>query len=259
LLVVLCAVAAACASHSGSAVASNSAKPIASNAARPIAAIPVKPAAAPSVWPSEPAMPAHARRGRIVLIGDSVLMGAGITQPGKTLGELLGDLLHRPAESLGLGGVTPTLVRLIPSIPADATTVVLYAGSNDVVAAAQNADPDQAKKNVAVIFEPDFDRLVHGVRARVPNAEIALVTVRDLGRSGVHAPHISGASVSAAVAEWDTHERSVAKQLGIRAVVDTETDPKWYLPAEYTGEGYHPRNAALVRLANDLAAQLAPG
>jgi len=215
------------------------------------------PAPTPVVWPSEPPMPGHAKSGRIVVLGDSVVSGSGITQPGETLSQWLGQLLGRPAVTIGGGGITATLVTKLGEIPGDTTTVVVYAGSNDVVAASTGVDRAQAERQIR-IFEVEFDRLAHGLRERVPQAELAFVTVRDLGRAGLANARVAKDVLSAATHEWDAHERAVAGTLGVRVVIDTETDPAWYVAADYTPEGFHPRNVAVAKLAHDLAEQLRP-
>lgn len=188
-------------------------------------------------------------RGLIVALGDSITSGAGSSSPAQTyLGQLSASSRTR-AVNLGGYGLTSFVVsRGVPQIPTQATNVILNVGTNDATAAASRSEPAAAAKRVKV-FEADFDRLVTAVRARVPRAQIVLVTVRDLGRGGVHGPGVREPSLTAAVREWDDHERRYAAAHGITAVVDTETDPQWYEKSEYLPNGLHPNDAGAARLA----------
>jgi len=208
----------------------------------------------PAVVGSMPPMAYDDSRGLIVALGDSITSGAGNSGAAKTyIGQLSVMLRTRSVNLGGYGLTSDVTAHAVPSIPEQATNVVIYVGTNDVAAAASHSDPALAAKRAKTILAPDLDKLVDAVRARVPRAQIVLVTVRDQGRSGVHGPDVTEPSLTAAVHEWDDHERRYAADHGITAVLDTETDPQWYVKSEYMPNGIQPNDAGAARLAAALA------
>lgn len=140
-------------------------------------------------------------------------------------------------------------------IPAQTSTIVIYAGTNDVIVPAKPASTDVAGEVKAVQnAEPDLDALLASVQSAAPSARITLVTVRDLGRAGANLPGCTCAPIvlTAGAKEWNRYMRSEAARFGL-TFLDLESDAAWYVRAEYDQYGIHPTDAGATRLAGALA------
>ncbi len=223
-------------------------------AAAPAETPPAVESAPSAVRPAPPAAPGG--HGLLVVgVGDSITYGTGTSHPPATsfLARAAG---HAYASYVDLGipaALTAQIATEVPSIPLDARVVVVYAGTNDVSAAADfRADAPTAIRQ-AQYFEPSFDALVAAVRARVPAARLIVVTVRDFGRvqreANLPEDRFIADARTAATHEWDAHQRAVAMRNGA-TVLDLETDAQWYVAGEYGGApgDVHPNDAGAERL-----------
>ncbi len=227
----------------------------------------VPPDATPTPAPAAPtaapvaASPAPAPAGLLVVgVGDSITYGTGTSNPPATsFLARAAALAYASYVDLGVpAALTGYIASEVPSIPLQANVVVIYAGTNDVSAAADFRADGATAIRQAKYFEPTFDALVAAVRQRVPAARLVVVTVRDFGRvqkeAGLPEDRFIADSRSAATHEWDAHLRSVAQQNGA-AVLDLEYDRQWYVASEYGGApgDVHPNDAGAERLARAVA------
>lgn len=186
----------------------------------------------------------------LVGLGDSVTWGSGTADPPAT------SYIGRAAALAGarcLNLAVPAILTAsidAGAVPSDASVVVLNVGTNDAGVAAIGTTVEQALEKVRAEF-PSADALIAAVRARVPNARIVVITVRDLGRAEAAYTDASAPALSAASAAWNRHLRELAARHGA-VVLDIETDPDWYRRSEYDPTGIHPTDEGAQRLAEAL-------
>lgn len=166
---------------------------------------------------SAPAIPAAPAPLRIACVGDSIT--AGYVDDGASHGyhaDAARSYCGQAAAALGAaytdaaipGEVTAEILRdQVAKVPADASVVVAFAGTNDCL---RQADP------------AGLDALVAALRAQAPRAKLILLTVRRM----TFTPGVA----SYASQTWNPHVRSLAASVGA-TVVDLENDPKAYSPS----------------------------
>jgi lysophospholipase L1-like esterase len=214
--------------------------------------------------PPAAAVPASATGWLVAGVGDSITYGTGTSNPPATsfLARAAG-LAYASYVDLGVpAALTESIIGEVPSIPPAANVVVIYTGTNDVSAAADNRVDVATAIARTKYYEPAFDALVAAVRQRVPAARLVVVTVRDFGRvekeAGLPKDRFDSDSRTAATREWNAHQRQVARSNGA-AIVDLEYDRQWYVASEYGGApgDVHPNDAGADRLARAVAPLLA--
>jgi lysophospholipase L1-like esterase len=179
-------------------------------------------------------------------IGDSISFGIGTTgypttnhpstPSSQAFPMITGADLGATVTDLGLPGAgVPAMVALeVPMLSPTATYVTIYDGTNDV--------PTED----APAFQAAHLSLLQAVRAKCPNAKIAVVDLPDI---------LSTINGFPGIAPYDAAIRANTSAIG-GILVDIETDATMNSPADYIPTGGHPTTAGAAYLGNLVAAAL---
>jgi lysophospholipase L1-like esterase len=191
------------------------------------------------------AAPAPPAPLRIVVLGDSLALGTGATDPTNSLTfriyrALAADRPGSEITNVAIGGTRASDVRRleVDSLDPQATDLVLViAGGNDVV-----------RRTPAAAFARDYRGLLAAIRARVPRATLVAFGVPDVARSPLFAD--SRAKTEALSRTDDAAVRRAAAESGA-AFVDlfgyTLREPE--SPEFFSSDDFHPSDAGYARLA----------
>jgi len=182
---------------------------------------------------------------RIVVLGDSLALGTGASDPTNSLTfriyrALAADRPGSEITNLAIGGTRASDVRRleVDSLDPHATDLVLViAGGNDVV-----------RKTPPTSFARDYRGLLAAIRSRVPRATVVAFGVPDVARSPLFAD--SRAKTEALSRDDDAAVRRAAAQTGA-AFVDlfgyTLREP----PSTefFSSDDFHPSDAGYARLS----------
>jgi lysophospholipase L1-like esterase len=165
-----------------------------------------------------------------------------------------GAVLSREIQDLGnaLGGAIPGnfIERELPFVPRAATLVTIFAGGNDgntigsaVRAGNGGSDPRAYVDATVRNYGRDLALLVGGVRERAPQARVVLLNLPNLAAL----PYVSGLAVEELsllqrIAVGLSAQANALASSGV-LVIDLMCDDRSYVPANYSGDGFHPNDA----------------
>lgn len=151
----------------------------------------------------------------------------------------------------------------LPFVRKESTMVTIFAGGNDVntITAALGGGAGAGNQNAYIdaqvrAFGADFATLLSGVRNRA-SARIVILNLPNLAAL----PYLAGASLS---------QRQAAQRASVGmtttvinglvsndvAVVDLMCDPRAYVGANYSSDGFHPNDAGYAFLASEVVAAI---
>jgi lysophospholipase L1-like esterase len=147
----------------------------------------------------------------------------------------------------------------LPFVQEDTTVVTIFAGGNEVnvILAAANAGAGGADANGYIdqqvgLFAEDYRTLVDGIRRRASSARIIALNLPNLAG----APSLAGASAverraaqRAAVGVTDTINALTSRGV---SVVDLMCDSRFYQPATFSGDGFHPNDTGYRIMADEV-------
>jgi lysophospholipase L1-like esterase len=174
-------------------------------------------------------------------------------------GSVLGPDIEAIGNTLGRGIPGNFIEREMPFVAKDSTLVTIFAGGNDVntVAAAVDAglggtDPVGYANNLANSFGRDLVSLVNGTKARAPAARIVALNLPNLAAL----PYNAGRSLNQkkaiqAIAVAFSSKANTLVGQGV-LVIDLMCDPRAYIAANYSSDGFHPNDSGYAFIA-DLA------
>jgi lysophospholipase L1-like esterase len=201
--------------------------------------------AAVAVLQSASAFPAAPAPLRIVVLGDSLALGTGATDPANGLTFRIYRALAagRPGSEItnfAIGGTRASDVRRLEvgSLDPHATDLVLLiAGGNDVV-----------RRTPPVAFERAYRGLLAAIRARVPRATVVAFGVPDVARSPLFAD--SRAKTEALSRADDAAVKRAAADGGAAFVDLFDYTSRDAASAEFfSSDDFHPSDAGYARLA----------
>lgn len=208
-----------------------------------VSAFPASPA--PRTAPAPPAAPRAPAPLRIVVLGDSLALGTGASDPVNSLTFRIYRALaaERPGSEItnvAIGGTRASDVRRleVDSLDPRATDLVLLVvGGNDVV-----------RRTPAAAFAREYAGLLAAIRARVPRATIVAFGVPDVARSPLFAD--SRPKTEALSRAADAAVRRAAAENGAAFVdlfgftVHEATSQEFF-----SSDDFHPSDAGYARLA----------
>lgn len=182
-------------------------------------------------------------------------------------GGVLSPALLRLAEQTGRTDIRGTLLdQSAPFIPSGSTHVSIFAGGNDANVIGNAVRAGLAGSNVAGFvdqhvaqFGADLVELVGRVRLRAPSARIVAFNLPNLAV----APYVSSATllerrILQRIAVGVTDRINALGTQGV-VVVDLMCEPRTYLPANISSDGYHPSDAGYLLMADLLYPALRNG
>ena len=188
-----------------------------------------------------------------------------LEQAGKTVtllnlgipGAVLGPDLEAIGNSLGRGIPGNFLEREMPFVSRDSTLVTVFAGGNDVNAAAAaveaglgGSDPVSYANTLSNGFGRDYNTLISGIKSRAGGAKIIALNLPNLAAL----PYMSGKTliqrqgVQALAVSFSSKVNALSSQ-GV-LVIDLMCDPRSYIAGNYSGDGFHPNDAGYAFIAD---------
>jgi len=153
--------------------------------------------------------------------------------------------------NLGIGGakVDRVINDELPLLPADATLVTLYIGTNDSRAA---RSPGASVSAIVSAYEKQYDDLLAKIHDRAPHARIVLLNFPNES----HIPNVHDQPADA-LARLDAASQILAKFIDAHypryAVADLICNPVSYNPANFSPkDGLHPTNDGHAAIAKSL-------
>ena len=155
----------------------------------------------------------------------------------------------------------------LPSVPATATLVTVFAGGNDtngiVNALGCGAGGTTLPTQIAFIqmeitnFGRDFEQLLTSVHAKAPNAKIVVANLPNFSLIPVGQQQSAAArqALQAVSVGIDQNVINTAAASGI-PVVDLLCNPQSYVPANFFTDGFHPNDAGYLAFAQAFFAQV---
>jgi lysophospholipase L1-like esterase len=149
----------------------------------------------------------------------------------------------------------------MPFVPRETTLVTIFGGGNDANAVGDAIEQGAAGSDIsgyvaqqARAFGADFDRLVAGVKDRVPAAFVIVINVPNLGLIPYSQRYpLEHRRVLQQISVAFSREANRQAGSGV-AVLDAMFDPAFYLPSHFSSDGFHPNDAGYAHLASRLAA-----
>jgi lysophospholipase L1-like esterase len=193
------------------------------------------------------------------------VIGRRLKTDGKTVtllnlgipGAVVGPEVQSIGNSLGRGIQGNFLERELPFVPRESTLVTIFAGGNDantigeaVRAGQGGTDPAAFVTTQINNFGRDMRSLVTGVKGRAANTRVVVLNLPNL--AGL--PYAAGLSLT---------EKRVLQQIAVgfsaqtntltsqgAIVIDLMCDPRSYVAANYSSDGFHPNDAGYAYLAD---------
>lgn len=214
----------------------------------------------------------HAPAGLYVAMGDSITFGVGQTPncspfpdhpvdvdefcpEGKNYAVVVARELRKQGVAghfmnLGIGGAHVEQVTRdeLPYLPAEATLVTLYIGTNDSRAVFNGHKP---AAEVVAQFEQHFDELVKAIHAKAPKARIVLINFpnQQYLAASYHVPDAALAQYNATSQILDSF---IDDHYPAYAVVDTVCNPNTYDQSLIYKASVHPNEAGAAILADSV-------
>jgi lysophospholipase L1-like esterase len=145
----------------------------------------------------------------------------------------------------------------LPFVQEDTTLVTVFAGGNEVnvIVAAANAGGADANGYIdqqVGAFAEDYGRLLDGIRRRAGSARIVALNLPNLAG----APYLAGAAAAERraaqrAAVGVTNAINALASQGV-SVVDLMCDPRFYQPATFSGDGFHPNDTGYRIMADEV-------
>jgi lysophospholipase L1-like esterase len=180
---------------------------------------------------------------RMTVLGDSLALGTGATDPANAFAFRVyrALLAERPGsevtnDAIGGSRVADVTRLQVPLLAADADLVLVIVGGNDVV-----------RRTPAKEFAADYSRLLAAARARAPHAALVACGVPDVARSPLFAD--SYAKTEALALADDRAVRAAARAQRA-AFVDlfTLTQTRGRNPDFFSADDFHPSDAGYAQL-----------
>ena len=155
----------------------------------------------------------------------------------------------------------------LPSVPATATLVTVFAGGNDtngiVNALGCGAGGTTLTTQTAFIatwitnFGNDFGQLLTSVHVKAPGAKIVVANLPNFSLIpvGQQQSALAREALQAVSVGIDQHAINLAVASGI-PVVDLLCNPQSYVPANFYTDGFHPNDAGYLAFAKAFFAQI---
>ncbi len=173
-------------------------------------------------------------------------------------GAVLSPALLTLAQETGRTDIRGTLLdQSAPFIPSNSTHVSIFAGGNDANVIGQAVRAGRGGANVAGFIEQhvnqfgtDMVDLIGRVRLRSPSARIVVFNLPNLAV----APYVSSAtvlekSILQRIAVTMTDRINALTAQGV-LVVDLLCEPRSYVPANLSSDGFHPSDAGYLLMAD---------
>ena len=169
-----------------------------------------------------------------------------------------GAVLSPAMQALRAGIPANVLQDQVPRIPPDATLITIWVGGNDtnaiVLAAAQREDPLAFIERQIQQFAADYQTLLQAVRARAPQARLAVANLPNFALIPLGQQQPSGLRQLLALVSVSLSQRAInpLSQQGI-PVVDLLCDPRSYRRESFfpgpLADGFHPNDRGYADLA----------
>jgi lysophospholipase L1-like esterase len=171
-------------------------------------------------------------------------------------GSVVGPEIEALARQLGRGSIGNFVERELPFVPRTTTLVTIFGGANDinVVASAIQAgmgggNPQGWGEQYAVGYGRDLVTIVDGIRSRAPEARILLYNPPN----GAAIPSTANRNrteklILQAISVRFAAEANALASRGV-GILDLMCDPRSYVPANYSDDGFHPSDAGYAFMA----------
>jgi lysophospholipase L1-like esterase len=201
-----------------------------------------------------------------VWVAERQLKSQGFTVDVKTLG-IPGAVISRDFQALGAQyGRTDLFANIIdqeiPFLDRASTVVTIFAGGNDVNVitsalgqGAGAANPTAFIDQYVETFRINYLTLVESIRLRAKDARIIVLNLPNL--AGL--PYLAGVSLShkqAAQRASVNMTKNAINPLQNVTVVDLMCDPRFYNPANFSSDGFHPNDALYAVMGAEIASAL---
>jgi lysophospholipase L1-like esterase len=213
----------------------------------------------PAPTPTATTSPTPGPSPLIAAIGDSITYGYELPTPSDAYPYLVAKAIGAQLDDFAIPNTDTedALGTQVPEIPLNATMVIVNEGTNDmwpiVVLGGWNDRPTTIGPHEAY-----YQELIAAITARVPNAELVLVNLRNYGYAGTTQlfEYSNAGEETVFVNEWNAMINGFVSSAGAR-VVDLECDPAMYEASLFNSDNVHPNVAGDVQIASDVEAALA--
>jgi lysophospholipase L1-like esterase len=201
-----------------------------------------------------------------VWVAERQLKTQGFAVDVKTLG-IPGAVISRDFQTMGAQyGRNDLFANIIdqevPFLDRTSTVVTIFAGGNDVNVitsalgqGAGGSNPTAFVDQWVETFRVNYMTLVEGIRGRATGARIIVLNLPNL--AGL--PYLAGASLAqkqAAQRASVNMTRNAINPLQNVTIVDLMCDPRFYNPANFSSDGFHPNDALYAIMGAEVASAL---
>jgi len=146
-----------------------------------------------------------------------------------------------------------------PFVKRDASLVTVFAGGNDVNVITQaldlglgGSDPNSFIDTQVAVFKANYLTLLQLIRQRATNARIVVLNLPNMAGMPYHA------ASSLTMKRWAQRAAVRMTTTGINTltdvkVVDLMCDPRFYDPANFSEDGFHPNDALYAVMGTSIA------